>query len=256
MNTIAKQAMSAATTVSGKYTFLSTERLYEMLADYGFREDRYKQSRQRNPERQGYQRHVSILQREQDCDQYGGFNLLLLNSHDGTSSIHLEAGYFRVLCENQLGHGDVGVRIRHTGDVLSKLEQAIPRVLNQMDEFKALQAMLQSRTLPDEQAIALIEKALELRGLPVTPYNRTQFSFTRRKEGERNAWMQFNVIQENMVRGGILVQSKKVSSPDTLTTSYSAFVGELRKLRALTSADRLLNANRELTATVRQLIAA
>jgi hypothetical protein len=185
---------------------------------------------------------VSILQRDQDCDQHGGFNLLLVNSHNGTSSLHLEAGYFRVLCENQLGHGDLGIKVRHTGDVLAKLERAIPQVLAQMEDFKQLQAMLQGRTLSNEQAIALIEKALELRGLPSTTHNRGTFSYTRRNEGERNAWMQYNVIQENMVRGGMQVHAE---DKDGLCV--------FRKLRALSSADRLLNANRELTATVREL---
>ena len=244
-NTIAKSAINAAPTVSPKYSFIQTERVYELLADYGFREDRYRQSRERNPERQGYQKHVSILQRDVDCDNDGGFNLLLVNSHDGSSSLHLETGYFRILCENQLGHGDVGIKVRHTGDVLSKLERAIPQVLGQMDAFKQLQAMLQGRTLPDEQAIALIEKALELRGLPSTTHNRAALSYTRRNEGERNAWMQYNVVQENMVRGGFRVHAE---DKDGLCV--------FRKLRALTSADRLIDANRELTATVKQLIAA
>jgi hypothetical protein len=240
----AKHTTTAAPDLSPKYSVIQTTKVYELLADYGFREDKYRQSRERNREREAFSKHISILQREQDCDQNGGFNLLLVNSHNGTSALHLEAGYFRVLCENQLGHGDVGIRVRHTGDVLSKLEQAIPRVLNQMDDFKALQTLLQGRTLPNEQAIALIEKALELRGLPNTTHNRTVFFWPRRNEGERNAWMQFNVIQEHMVRGGFRVHAE---DKDGLC---------MRKLRPLTSANRLLDANRELTATVRKLCSA
>lgn len=241
----AKHTTIAAPDLSSKYSVIQTTKVYELLADYGFREDRYRQSRERNREREAFSKHVSILQRDQDCDGHGGFNLLLVNSHNGTSALHLEAGYFRLLCENQLGHGDVGIKVRHTGDVLGKLERAIPQVLAQMEDFKQLQAMLQGRTLSNEQAIALIEKALELRGLPSTVHNRAQLSYMRRNEGERNAWMQFNVVQENMVRGGMQVHTE---DKDGLCV--------FRKLRALTSADRLLNANRELTATVKQLVAA
>lgn len=243
--TAAKHTTTAAPDLSPKYSVIQTTKVYELLADYGFREDKYRQSRERNREREAFSKHVSILQREQDCDGHGGFNLLLVNSHNGTSSLHLEAGYFRVLCENQLGHGDVGIKVRHTGDVLGKIERAIPQVLAQMDDFKALYFLLQSRTLSNEQAVALVEKALELRGLPSTTFNRERFSYIRRNEGERNAWMQFNVVQENMVRGGFQVHAE---DKDGLCV--------FRKLRALTSADRLLNANRELTATVKQLIAA
>ena len=241
----AKHTTIAAPDLSPKYSVIQTTKVYELLADYGFREDKYRQSRERNREREAFSKHVSILQREQDCDEHGGFNLLLVNSHNGTSSLHLEAGYFRVLCENQLGHGDVGIKVRHTGDVLAKIERAIPQVLAQMDDFKTLQALLQGRTLSNEQVIALIEKALELRGLPNTTFNQGGFSHTRRREGERNAWMQYNVVQENMVRGGFRIHAE---DKDGLCV--------FRKLRALTSADRLLDANRELTATVKQLIAA
>lgn len=244
-NTIAKSAINAAPTVSPKYSFIQTERVYELLADYGFREDKYRQSRERNPERQGYQKHISILQRDVDCDEQGGFNLLLVNSHDGSSSLHLETGYFRILCENQLGHGDVGIRVRHTGDVLSKLERAIPQVLGQMDDFKVLQALLRDRMLTPDQLRVLVGKALELRGLPVTEHNVSRLQTTRRNEGAIRAWEQFNIIQENMVRGGFRIHAE---DKDGLCV--------FRKLRALTSADRLLDANRELTATVKQLIAA
>ena len=71
----------------------------------------------------------SMFSRTADCDEDGWFNLLLLNSHNGSSSIRLEAGYFRILCENQLGSGDVGTRIIHRGDAVAKFEQAVPLVL-------------------------------------------------------------------------------------------------------------------------------
>jgi len=242
----AKHTTTAAPNLSPKYSLIETTKVYELLGDYGFREDKYRQSRERNKEREAFAKHVSILQREQDCNSEGGFNLLLVNSHNGTSSLHLEAGYFRVLCENQLGNGDVGIRVRHTGDVLGKLERAIPQVLAQMEEFKNLQALLQSRTLSNEQCGTLIRKALDLRGLPDTTFNKERFAGVRRNEGERNAWMQFNVVQENMVRGGFRVHFEQKAK--------DGLIG-FRELRALTSADRLLSANRELTATVKQLVA-
>lgn len=245
MTNLAKLASSASSNVGARYAHIETTRVYELLGDHGFREDRYHQARSRNPEREGYQKHVTILQRERDITHEGAFNLLMVNSHDGSSSLHLEAGYFRVLCANQLGHGDIGVKIRHTGDMLTKIERAIPAILHQMEEFKQLQAVLRDCTLNIEQEHELIRAALQLRDLAETRFNSSQFGNSRRREGERNAWTQFNTIQENMVRGGMQVQAE----------TKHGLVG-IRKLRTLTSADRLLGANRELTATVKQLIAA
>ena len=241
----AKHTTTAAPDLSPRYSVIETTKVYELLSDYGFHEDKYRQSRERNREREAYSKHISILQRDQDCTSEGGFNVLLVNSHNGTSSLHLEAGYFRVLCENQLGHGDIGIKVRHTGDVLGKIERAIPQVLAQMDDFKQLQALLKDRTLNSDQAIELLRVALHLRKLTDTRYNLAQFCNTRRREGDVNAWTQFNIVQENMVRGGMQVQAE----------NKHGLMG-VRKLRALTSAERLLDANRELTATVKQLIAA
>ncbi|NBW41877.1 DUF932 domain-containing protein, partial [bacterium] len=95
MTTLAKFATTASTKVSDKYSFASTAQIHEVLADYGFFESRYRQRATGG----GFQRHISILNRAQDADTEGAFNLLLLNSHDGTSSVRLEAGYFRILCE-------------------------------------------------------------------------------------------------------------------------------------------------------------
>lgn len=259
MNTFipAKHTTTAAPNLSPKYSLIETTKVYELLSDYGFREDKYRQSRERNREREAFSKHVSILQRDKDCTSEGGFNLLLVNSHNGTSSLHLEAGYFRVLCENQLGHGDIGIRVRHTGDVLAKLERAIPQVLQQMDDFKLLQALLKDRTLNSDQCDTLLRKALELRSLPDTTYNRGKFGRVNRNEGERNAWMQFNVVQENMIRGGFQVQAlpkAATASPHAEQKSKDNLIG-FRQLRALTSADRLLEANRELTKTVKELVA-
>lgn len=240
---LAKNASNPAAVVSPKYAFVETQRIHEMLGDYGFREDKYTQRRERSPERAGYQRHISILQREQDCDMNGAFNLMLLNSHDGSSAIQLEAGYFRILCENQLGHGDIGIKVRHVGDVVGKLERAIPQVILQMEEFKRLVAELRGRPLTTEQIDVLVNKGLELRGLPNILENNVRMQSMRRRE-ERDAWSIFNAVQENVVRGGVRFYTERKDEPGAY---------DYRLLRPITAAERLLEANRELTATVREL---
>lgn len=236
MTTLAKHTTIASSTVSDKYSFVSTQKIHELLADYGFHESRYKQRAGA-----GYQRHISILNRAQDADEQGAFNLLLLNSHDGTSSVRLEAGYFRILCENQIGAGQVGVRIRHSGDVLSKIELAIPSVLNQMDNLRQLRELLLNYKLSYDQCVQLVQRALELRGIPTIGQNMTRMATPRRYEGGHSAWETFNVIQENTVRGGVRLETA---------------AGQLRKLRPINEANRLLQVNNELTGFVRDLLAA
>jgi len=249
---LAKNAINPAAVVSNKYSFIETPRIHEMLSDYGFREDKYMQRRERSPERAGYQRHISILQRDQDCDANGAFNLLLLNSHDGSSALQLEAGYFRILCENQLGHGDVGIKVRHVGDVVGKLERAIPQVIYQMEEFKQLVAELRGKPLSLEQIDVLVRKGLELRGLPNITENHVRMQMMRRRE-ERDAWSLFNAVQENVVRGGLRFYTER---KDAVTKQVIEGAYDYRLLRPITAADRLLDANRELTSTIRDLVRA
>ena len=67
-----------------------------------------------------------------------------------------------------------------------------------------------------------------------------QFGIIRRRgDNGTSLWNAFNVVQENTVRGGVRV----------LRTDKNG-VDQLAKLRALTSADRILEANKALSEIV------
>lgn len=243
--TLAKNATAASNTVSENYRFLSTQQAHEVLADFGFIESRYRQSKA--TKEVGFQKHVSIFERDTDKDEDGRFNLLMLNSHDGTSSLRLEAGYFRILCENQLGSGDVGVRIVHRGEALAKFAQSVPLVIQQMELFKETKALLRDKTLSDDARWELAKFALQLRGVDLTGLDEYQLTrnlqnlLTIRRYEDRglNAWHVFNVVQENTIKGGVRLYQNAgtVEAPRDV----------LRKIRPLTSAERLLDVNNQLT---------
>ena len=241
-NNIAKLATAPSSTVSDKYVFLSTEQAHSVLADFGFFESRYKQGKG-----SGYQKHVSIFERATDTDEDGRFNLMLLNSHNGTSALRLEAGYFRILCENQLGSGDVGVRVSHRGNALDRFAQAIPLVLMQMESFKETKQLLRDKVLSHDAVFELAEFALMLRGVKqdelrefLKVRNQQNMATSRRfKDRGDSAWHRFNVIQENMVKGCRVFHNDKY-----------------QKLRPLTSAEKLLDFNNQLTAKTLELVRA
>jgi hypothetical protein len=247
MTTLAKLATAPASTVSDKYVFLSTEQAHSVLADFGFYESRYKQSRGTG-DSAGFQKHVSIFERETDTDEDGRFNLMLLNSHNGTSALRLEAGYFRLLCENQLGSGDVGVRVSHRGSALDRFAEAVPLVLMQMESFKETKQLLRDKTLNTEAMLELAQFALMLRGVKQEELREffqvrnQQNMLTRRRFGDsgQSAWHRFNVIQENMVKGCRVFQTND----------------KFQKLRPLTNAERLIDLNNQLTAKTLELVRA
>jgi hypothetical protein len=232
--TLAKLQTQPSPIVGPNYVFLSTAQAHAVLADFGFFESRYKQSKGT-----GYQKHVSIFERETDTDEDGRFNLMLLNSHNGTSSLRLEAGYFRILCENQLVHGKVGVRVPHRGQALDRFAEAIPLVLAQMEQFKETKALLRDKVLDGESQLELAYFALQLRGLDtdgldeLSALRNQQNILTSRRSADRgpSAWHRFNVVQENIIKGGVRL-----------------YQGEnYRMLRPITAAERLLDVNHRLT---------
>jgi hypothetical protein len=234
MTTLAKLTTEPAPTVSPNYVFLSTAQAHEVLAEFGFFESKYKQGKGT-----GYQKHLSIFERETDADEDGRFNLMLLNSHNGTSSLRLEAGYFRILCENQLVHGKVGVRVPHRGQALDRFAEAIPLVLAQMEQFKETKALLRDKVMDDDARFELADYALQIRGIntdgldELSALRNQQNILTSRRTADRgpSAWHRFNVVQENIIKGGVRL-----------------YQGEnYRMLRPITAAERLLDINHRLT---------
>lgn len=232
--TLAKLQTQSSPTVSENYVFLSTAQAHAVLADFGFFESQYKQGKGT-----GFQKHLSIFERDTDTDEDGNFNLLLLNSHNGTSSLRLEAGYFRILCENQLVHGKVGVRIPHRGQALDRFAEAIPLVLQQMQAFKETKALLRDKVLDDDARFELANFALQIRGVntdgldELSALRNQQNILTSRRSQDRgpSAWQRFNVVQENIIKGGVRL-----------------FQGEHYKmLRPITAAERLLDINHRVT---------
>jgi hypothetical protein len=238
--TLAKLQTQPSPIVGPNYVFLSTEQAHAVLADFGFFESRYKQSKGT-----GFQKHLSIFERETDTDEDGRFNLMLLNSHNGSSSLRLEAGYFRVLCENQLVHGKVGVRIPHRGQALDRFAEAIPLVLTQMQAFKETKALLRDKVLDGEAQLELAYFALQLRGLDtdgldeLSAIRNQQNILTSRRSQDRgpSAWHRFNVVQENIIKGGVRLHQGE----------------HYKMLRPITAAERLLDVNQRLTEKAIQL---
>lgn len=132
--------------------------------------------------------------------------LVLTNSHDGTSAYKLDAGLFRLVCTNGMvvAAGDVPqINVRHSGgadgiiDATYQIVEEFPKVLGAVERFD------QIRLSPPQQE-AFAEAALSLRydgAAPVTP---SQVIRARRNaDTEPTLWNTLNVVQEHLLNGGI-----------------------------------------------------
>jgi hypothetical protein len=144
------------------------------------------------------------------------FEIILVNANDGTSSYQMIPGFFRFVCANGLFVGDSfgDVKVRHTGDAVSEVIegaytvlQDAPRAIDQMQEFKGT-------PMRAEESLVLAEAAHMLRfpkqyeegaqasdKAPIAAQSLLRARRSADQEGD--LWTSLNVIQENVIRGGI-----------------------------------------------------
>lgn len=140
--------------------------------------------------------------------------MLLKNANDGTSVYDLFAGLFRIACMNSLvaAIGDIDtVKIRHTGkDVVNNVIDGTFRVINSAKLALAAPTQWAQVKLDRDESLAMAEAARVIRfadaeGNVDSPITAQQLlTAHRRDDAERNnLWTNFNVLQENIIRGGL-----------------------------------------------------
>lgn len=142
--------------------------------------------------------------------------LILHNSHDGTSSIRIMAGVFRLVCSNGLvaGKTTLNIRLRHVGLIQQDVEESLKIAAQQAKSLAGAVDKLKTVQLTEEKQQAYIKDALIIRsefaGLSrneqtslVNPVhgNSELLDRVRRFEDQGNGlWELFNRTQEKLVR--------------------------------------------------------
>lgn len=153
-------------------------------------------------------RHRSITNREGEA-----FEIVLVNANDGTSSYQMIPGFFRFVCANGLMVGDSfnEVKVRHSGNAIHEvvegaytvLEDA-PVVAEQVQTFKGITLDEPERKLLAKAAHQLRFPEAEQENGKQAPVSADDLLRTRRS-GDRvsDLWTVSNVLQENVIRGGL-----------------------------------------------------
>lgn len=140
--------------------------------------------------------------------------MLLKNANDGTSVYDLFAGLFRIACLNSMvaNIGSIdSVKIRHTGkDIVGKVIEGTYSVVENAKLALAAPTQWSQIKLAREESLALAESARMIRfgdadGNIDSPITAEQMLTARRHEDRQrdNLWTNFNVLQENVIRGGL-----------------------------------------------------
>jgi hypothetical protein len=207
-------AVAGSEKMSDRYGFIPTIDCIDGLRDAGFYPVEAMQSKARSADKKQHTKHL-IRFRKQDYESVDGNfpEIVMVNSHDGSTSYQLRAGVYRLVCSNGMvvGNDYFTRRIKHQGDVVEKVVNAAndlieisPLSVQRIQEWGQLELSRDQKISFAEQAILLKWDSLEA----VEPLNFSSLSEAflqpkRIEDRKSDLWSVFNVIQENMIRGGI-----------------------------------------------------
>ena len=137
--------------------------------------------------------------------------LLLTNSHDGTTAFKLDVGIFRLVCSNGMviKSQDFGsMKVRHYGYDFETIKGAVNELVAQIPDYLKQVEDMKAKELEREQMMEFARKAAMLRFSNVTEdaiekvVDLDDFLESTRKEDDGNGlWEVFNRIQEKVVNG-------------------------------------------------------
>ncbi len=195
---------------SQRYAYIPTAAVLTELRKEGFQPFMVTQTRVRTDDRRDFTKHMLRLRHASQINGREANEIILLNSHDGTSSYQLLAGMFRFVCKNGLVCGDTvaDLRVRHQGDVAGQVIEGAYEVLHGFDRAQQSRDATQAITLDNGEAEVFARAALALKyddPAKPAPITESQVLAPRRFDDNRpDLWGVFNRTQENLLQGGLL----------------------------------------------------
>jgi uncharacterized protein DUF932 len=202
-------ADSAHESRSSAYTFISTATVVDALQAAGFYPVEARQAvRARSVL---HARHLIRLRRRFETVALRDAvpEILFLNSHDGTSAYQLRVGLYRAVCTNGLvvSQGTFPVfRVAHRGDIVADVVRAALEISERFEALAGSVERMEHTQLDQLERLDFAAQAAALRfhGAVETGLEPSRLLVPRRAEDAgSDLWRTFNVVQENVLRGGI-----------------------------------------------------
>jgi len=202
------------------YRFIPTTEVMDILGEQGWFPTQAVQTKTRKgfESQSPYKKHMIRFRNQNNevlSKEIGDTHpeIVLTNSHDGTSSFKFHVGLFRLVCSNGLVIADKTFdqfRVMHKGfqknDVLKAISmttEKIPYVIGNVQN-------MMSKELSKSQQYDFAKIAAEQRWGEDKLIDLNQMLQVRRMEDAGDdLWSVFNRVQENMLQGGILTVTPK-----------------------------------------------
>lgn len=197
--------------ITERYVHVPTTQVIEDIIQLGWEPIQAVQVNARK--KKGFQRHmVKFVNRDfikEDTTEYP--ELLLSNSHDGTTSFTLDVGIFRLVCSNGMvvKSEDFGsMKVRHYGYDFEVIKSAVNEMMQKIPEYLRQVDGMKDQKLEREQQLEFARKAAMLRFSNTTEETIENIvdmgdilESTRKEDDGDGLWEVFNRIQEKVLNG-------------------------------------------------------
>jgi Domain of unknown function (DUF932) len=218
---------------SPRYAYIPTAEIVDGMRTNGFLPVFAKQGRSRIAGKEAFTKHL-VRFRHQGEDsaarKMGGVypEVVVVNSHDGTSAYKVMAGLMRLVCLNGLMVSDkelASVTVPHKGDVMNQVIEGSFTVLSESRSAIEMADTWQGITLRRDEQMIMAEAAHLIRfgdsdGEASTGIEPEQLLQTRRLADDgADLWRVSNRIQENVIRGGLTAMGRDAEGRPRRTTT-------------------------------------
>ncbi len=233
--------------VSNRYNAIPTQSIIDIIEEQSgpTKIIAFNKVNVRKPGKQGFQRHVVMLELE-DAKMLDNtsMNIVLYNSNDRSSSVKMFAGSIRAACDNQMVWGD---QIMPQTSINHSTIDWHEKIHTMMDTFKEAQ---QKTYITIQKAIAKywsysdqlryahkVAELLDMEGHLMDP---AELNIAHRQEDiGKDAWHTFNRIQYNVINGG-MQRLMEVEVEGIKTT-------KLNKTHKITDSNKSIKLNRAMS---------
>ena len=229
-------AVEAHESRSSRYAYIPTSDIVTGLRSEGFQPFMVCQAKSRIEGKTEFTKHMIRFRYASQILSDTANEIILVNSHDGTSSYQMLAGCFRFVCHNGLICGETveDLRIRHSGNVLNNVIEGAYRIVEEFDKVDSSKELMRGIELHPRQQNAFANAALQLRYDPEDniPILGHQLNLERRDDDRGDdLWRTFNRVQENIMQGGL--QGFTRNGGRTTTRKVTGLSENVRLNRAL-----------------------
>nr|WP_294544755.1 DUF932 domain-containing protein [uncultured Rhodopila sp.] len=218
---------------SARYTYIPTSEVIDGLRAQGFLPVFAKQGRSRVAGKADFTKHLIRFRFQGQGPALRRIGetfpeVVLVNSHDGTSAYQIMAGMLRLVCLNGMIVEDrelATVKVPHKGDVVSEVIEGSYTVLEESKRALVAADEWAGVTLKSDERMAMAEAAHVLRfadadGNVETPVRPDQMLTVRRPaDRSDDLWTTTNVLHENVIRGGLSAWGRDANNrPRRVTT--------------------------------------